>query len=86
MVAMNYQTITDANLHLHSAMFSGTLGYILKPQVVQALLDFVTDSETNLVFVTVLQIPIPKCLILYCHLIAFIALLDSVTILHGKLA
>ena len=41
MVAMNYQTITDANLHLHSAMFSGTPGYILKPQVVQALLDFV---------------------------------------------
>ena len=34
MVAMNYQTLTDANLHLHSAMFSGTPGYVLKPQVV----------------------------------------------------
>ena len=34
MVAMNYQTITDANLHLHSAMFSGTPGYVLKPQVI----------------------------------------------------
>ena len=33
MVAMNYQTLTDANLHLHSAMFSGTPGYVLKPQV-----------------------------------------------------
>ena len=36
MVAMNYQTLTDANLHLHSAMFSGTPGYVLKPQVVSS--------------------------------------------------
>ena len=33
MVAMNYQTLTDANLHMHSAMFAGTPGYVLKPQV-----------------------------------------------------
>ena len=36
MVAMNYQTLTDANLHLHSAMYSGTPGYVLKPQVVSS--------------------------------------------------
>ncbi len=33
MVAMNYQTLTDANLHMHNAMFAGTSGYVLKPQV-----------------------------------------------------
>ena len=30
MVAMNYQTVTDTNLHLHNAFFNGTQGYILK--------------------------------------------------------
>ena len=33
MVAMNYQTVTDANLHLHNSFFNGTQGYILKPSV-----------------------------------------------------
>ena len=33
MVAMNYQTVTDANLHLHNSFFAGTQGYILKPAV-----------------------------------------------------
>ena len=33
MVAMNYQTVTDANLHLHNSYFQGTQGYILKPPV-----------------------------------------------------
>ena len=33
MAAMNYQTVTDANLHLHNAFFKGTSGYILKPAV-----------------------------------------------------
>ena len=32
MVAMNYQT-SDANLHMHSALFAGSMGYVLKPQV-----------------------------------------------------
>lgn len=32
MVAMNYQT-SDQNLHLHNAMFAGSRGYVLKPQV-----------------------------------------------------
>lgn len=32
MVAMNYQT-SDANLHMHNAMFAGTKGFVLKPQV-----------------------------------------------------
>ena len=30
MVAMNYQTVTDTNLHLHNSFFNGTQGYILK--------------------------------------------------------
>merc|ERR1739844_531692 len=30
---MNYQTVTDTNLHLHNAFFEGTHGYILKPAV-----------------------------------------------------
>ena len=33
MVAMNYQTLADTNLHIHCAMFAGTPGYVLKPQV-----------------------------------------------------
>ena len=33
MAAMNYQTVTDTNLHLHNAFFEGTHGYILKPAV-----------------------------------------------------
>ena len=33
MVAMNYQTVTDANLHLHNSFFQNTQGYILKPAV-----------------------------------------------------
>ena len=33
MVAMNYQTVTDSNLHLHNSFFNGTQGYILKPPV-----------------------------------------------------
>ena len=37
MVAMNYQTLADANLHIHSAMFAGTPGYVLKPQVRSAV-------------------------------------------------
>eukprot|EP00095_Tigriopus_kingsejongensis_P008940 snap_masked-scaffold199_size265817-processed-gene-1.12 protein:Tk08940 transcript:snap_masked-scaffold199_size265817-processed-gene-1.12-mRNA-1 annotation:"1-phosphatidylinositol -bisphosphate phosphodiesterase epsilon-1-like" len=32
MVAMNYQT-SDPNLHMHNAMFAGTKGFVLKPQV-----------------------------------------------------
>ena len=32
MVAMNYQT-SDPNLHMHSAMFASSHGYVLKPQV-----------------------------------------------------
>ena len=33
MAAMNYQTVTDTNLHLHNSFFEGTHGYILKPAV-----------------------------------------------------
>ena len=33
MVAMNYQTVTDTNLHLHNSLFNGTQGYILKVKV-----------------------------------------------------
>jgi hypothetical protein len=33
MAAMNYQSVTDSNLHLHSAFFSGTQGFVLKPPV-----------------------------------------------------
>ncbi len=32
MVAMNYQT-SDSHLHMHSSMFSGSRGYVLKPEV-----------------------------------------------------
>lgn len=37
MAAMNYQTVTDSNLHLHNAFFRGiepdSGGYVLKPSV-----------------------------------------------------
>ena len=33
MVAMNYQTTADSNLHIHNAMFAGSKGYVLKPAV-----------------------------------------------------
>lgn len=31
--AMNYQTTTDSNMHLHNAFFAGTNGYVLRPSV-----------------------------------------------------